>query len=128
MCDKIRECRFAPYRKGMGPTFTLRVYDTGTSDNRFGPWAKSILAYELVQHDPQHERILLFEGSDFACSPLHAIDSDDCIKSLMGFLTLRLGDTDKDYFDAYTLVQCEFRDTHAESLMMEVYNRFGFED
>ena len=70
----------------------------------------------------------LFEGSDFCCSPLHAIDSDDCVKSLMGFLCLRHGDTDKEYFKDYTVEQLAFSDEHAEALQIAVYDRFGMED
>ena len=46
------------------------------------------------------------------------------VAAIMGFLTLRPGDTDRDYFDSYTAEQIEFRDTHAETLACEVYSRF----
>jgi hypothetical protein len=67
----------------------------------------------------------LFEGEDFACSPCHAIDSDECIASLMGFLTLRPGDTDAEYFESYTPQQIDYCEQHAEALAGEVYSRFG---
>ena len=42
----------------------------------------------------------------------------------MGFLTLRKGDTDAEYFENYSQEQTEFSEAHAESLGCEVYNRF----
>lgn len=58
----------------------------------------------------------IFAGEDFYASPLHADDSDDTIRSLLGFLTLRPGDTDYDYFDGYTPEQIAFRDSDAETV------------
>jgi hypothetical protein len=117
----IRQCIFTPYRKGMGPRFVLNLYDT----NSTGWGGKSRLRYELRQIDVNGKYTTLFEGSDFRCSPLHGIDSDDTIKSLMGFLTLRPGDTDQEYFDDYTPEQLKYCSQHAESLSFEVYSKFG---
>lgn len=108
--DCMRTVRFRPYRKGMGPTFTLKLY--------YLP-----VGYRLIMKGKTVE--ILFEGEDFGCSPLHGIDSDDCVKSLMNFLTLRPGDTDAEYFANYTQVQKDYCDEHAEALSAEVYNRFG---
>jgi hypothetical protein len=66
---------------------------------------------------------VIFEGEDFATPG--AVDSDDAIRGLMGFLTLKPGDTDKDYFKNYTPTQRRFADQYAEDLQMEVINRFG---
>ena len=66
----------------------------------------------------------LFDGVDFCCSPLSAIDSDDTVAAVMGFLTLRPGDTDEEYFDDYTDTQRQYCEEHAESLAGEVYCRF----
>lgn len=30
------------------------------------------------------------------------VDSDDCLRGILGFLTLRPGDTDLEYFEHYT--------------------------
>jgi hypothetical protein len=67
----------------------------------------------------------VFEGADFGCSPLHAIDSDRTIVGLMSFLTLRPGDTDREYFDAYTPEQLAYCSAHAEALGCAVDGRFG---
>lgn len=34
-----------------------------------------------------------------ACAPGTPIDSDECLRNILGFLTLRPGNTDPDYFD-----------------------------
>jgi hypothetical protein len=112
----MRTVRFFPYRKGEGPIFTLKLYSLGQSDNHLG--------YKLTMKE-HRVTTLLFEGEDFRCSPLHAQDSDDCIKSLMTFLTLRPGDTDAEYFARYTKIQRDYCAQHAEYLSFEVYRRFG---
>lgn len=116
----LRRVRFAPYRKGMGPTFNLTTWDTGRSDN-MGKW---IIGYRLMMSIPGTISEL-FEGEDFHCSPLHAIDSDETIAGLMAFLTLRPGDTDSEYFEGYTAQQLEYCSHHAEALACEAEHRFG---
>lgn len=115
--DLIRVCEFSPYRKGCGPKFRLRLWDTGRSDEL----GKQVLAYALHYTGDKNP---IFAGEDFHCSPMVAIDSDSCVASLMAFLTLRPGDTDAEYFAHYTDRQREFCDQHAESLAGEVYARF----
>ena len=127
--DVIRTCRFTPYRKGMGPVFRLRVWDTCKTDHL----GKCILGYRLSIGAKHDQNVLgnpavwtvLFEGEDFGCSPLHAIDSDETMAGIMGFLTLRHGDTDREYFDGYTPEQLDFCSQHAEVLASEVSRRFG---
>jgi hypothetical protein len=72
-----------------------------------------------------HPEVVLFEGEDFRCSPLHGQDSDEAVKSLMNFLTCRPGDTDAEYFAKYTELQLDYCSQHAEVLSCEVSNRFG---
>lgn len=132
MREIIRRCRFRPYRKGQGSVFSLTMWDTGRIDEM----GKSILGYKLTatameriplaQIRPSGRRArVIFEGEDFMCSPMYAIDSDKSVASLMGFLTLRPGDTDADYFARYTDAQKAYCDAPAEALAMEVENRFG---
>jgi hypothetical protein len=58
----------------------------------------------------------IFTGEDFGNPRLWgkqggcAIDSDDVLRSILGFLTLDEGDTDDEYFDSYTERQLAFRD------------------
>lgn len=61
--------------------------------------------------------VALFEGEDFGCAPGTSIDSDECLRSILGFLTLRPGDTDPDYFADYTEAQRAFAEGDAEDLV-----------
>lgn len=119
LLQTIRTVRLQPYR--MGPRFVLAVSDTYRRDHH----GKHVLAYALSQHNEDGTKALLFGGSDFACSPMVAIDSDECMACLLGFLCLRRGDTDREYFANYTPEQTEFSEKHAETLQSEVYARFG---
>lgn len=126
--NKLRKVIFRPFRKGMGPTFTLETWDTG----RTGYGGKNLVGYRLRILDkytgpgcaPSFDTTL-FEGEDFGCSPVHCIDSDETIAGIMGFLTLRPGDTDQEYFQDYTQDQLDYCSQWAESLSCEVSNRFG---
>jgi hypothetical protein len=125
MNELIRTCQFKPYISGKGlPTFKLQLFDTGKT----GYDGKNIVGYKLTMHCNQKTTVLFEDYENFRCSPLHAIDSNECIKAIIGFLCLRIGDTDKEYFDGYTLTQLEFSNRHAESLYCAVCNRFGYED
>ena len=117
--DILRRCVFTPYIRGAGPTFRLVLWDTHQTD-----CGKCVLGYCLTMHC-RRGRVVLFEGEDFCASPLHAIDSDETIAGLMGFLTLRPGDTDPEYFADYTTEQLDYCSQHAEALSCEVSARFG---
>lgn len=90
--------------------YTLTTWDTGKVDNL----GKSILGYRFENGNGQGD--VIFEGEDFHCSPAVAIDSDEALRSLLGFLTLRPGDTDREYFANYTPRQWAFVHSDAESL------------
>lgn len=87
----------------------LLTWDTGRKDAR----RQTIIGYAFwpVYKNPGKP---LFTGSDFAGSPLHADDSDETLRALLGFLTLRPGDTDRDYFDSYTEEQMAYAEGDAE--------------
>lgn len=72
--------------------FTLRLWWV-----RGALCEKERLAYEL-----KDGRRVIFTGEDFYCSPLHSVDSLDTVYSLLSFLSLQPGDTDREYFDNYT--------------------------
>ena len=90
--------------------YTLKLWDTNQIDSMH----KSILAYEM--YTPSGD--VLFAGADYHCSPMHCIDSNDCVRELLGFLTLKPGDTDDEYFENYTPAQMEFAQNEAESLSL----------
>lgn len=125
----LRVVRFRPYRKGMGPVFILKVWDTNRRDAS-GKW---ILRYRFSKGEARDQNAVgnpavwnvIFEGSDFSCSPLHAVDSDETVKAIMGFLTLLPGDTDREYFENYSAQQMDFAQCHAEAVAMVVMEKFG---
>ncbi len=93
----IKHVRIEPFREG--PDFELKIFDTGTYDRR----GQTKLAYELVRLDaPPIGDKVLFAGGDFCGSPMYADNSDSTARSLLGFLTLKPGDTDADYFNEYS--------------------------
>lgn len=78
--------------------------------------------FEMSQHKLAYlfysDKKLVFAGSDYGCSPMVAIDSNECLGALLSFLSLRKGDTDKEYFDDYTEEQLEFSEQYGEELSM----------
>lgn len=110
MEDILRDETYEPYRNG--PSFRLETWATPRTDRR----GQTIIGYRLTQVEVDGEAATIFEGEDFAGSPLHADDSDETLRSLLGFLTLRPGDTDHEYFDSYSERQLEFARNHAEAL------------
>lgn len=122
----IRTLKLAPYVSVdfMGeplPTFTLAIYDArGITNPRQ-------LGYRLTMHTKGKRACVVFQGSDFGCSPLQACDSDRTVAAILTFLTLKPGDTDRDYFASYSARQLEWAGEHAEALYMEASARLGEE-
>lgn len=115
---KVRTVRFAPYRKGCGPRFTLDLFDIECTDSA----GRHGVGYELRKG----KTIVFSEKTPTSAVFVHcAVDSDAAVRSVMGFLTLRPGDTDADYFRDYTPDQFAFASCNAEALACEVYARFG---
>ncbi len=100
--------------------YVLVLWDTHRTDS----CGKSIIGYAFYEPSGNGKLLPtpLFEGEDFAASPMNAIDSDDTVRGLLGFLTLRPGDTDREYFESYTPEQMAFAEGPAEELQM-----FGME-
>jgi hypothetical protein len=69
------------------------------------------LAYEFYHNDE-----LIFEGDDFGSSPMHSIDGDETVAALLSFLSLKPGDTDREYFESYTPRQMEWCQEHGEEV------------
>ena len=113
--NTLRCVRLSPYRKGTGPSFSLVTFDEGIKYHD-----RDRISYVFKQG-----KETIFEGNDFGPSPMHAWDSDETISTLLGFLTLRPGDTDAEYFEKYTPRQMQFADEHAEALACYVSDRFG---
>ena len=93
--------------------FRLTLYNPNRRDHM----GKNVLAYRFTDKGK-----VIFQGEDFACSPMHSVDSLSTVYSLLGFLSLRPGDTDKEYFDKYTPEQLAWADERAEYLSCLVYD------
>ncbi len=66
---------------------------------------------------------VMFSGNDFSPSPMSCVDSLESLLTLLGFLTLKPGDTDNEYFMKYTLSQLDFaKSNFCEDLSMIVYD------
>lgn len=90
--------------------YTLATYDTGRTDER----GQTYIGYEFAGPDG----VAIFDAEDFRAGACTAIDSDAALRGLLGFLTLRPGDTDEDYFAGYTPEQMAFAETEAEQLQI----------
>ena len=98
--------RLRSWRSGR---FQLDLFDTGRSDWR----GQTRLAYTFRDGDK-----VIFEGQDFCGSPLHADDSIATVAALLSFLSLRPGDTDREYFEPYTPEQLDWARANGEELSM----------
>ena len=90
--------------------FRLELLDTSHRDWR----GQTRLAYRFSDGGK-----LIFEGEDFASSPLHADDSDETVAALLSFLSLRPGDTDAEHFEHYTPEQLDWCRANGEELSLE---------
>ena len=98
--DELRHVELEAFT---GRKWQLLTWSTGRTDHR----GQTRIGYELIDPDG----LIMFGGSDFAGSPMHADDSDESLRALLSFLTMRPGDTDKEYFANYTPTQLEFAQT-----------------
>ena len=62
---------------------------------------------------------------DFKPGMYHAVDSRESWEAIWSFVTLRQGDTDREYFDTYTDEMLAFRDNDAEHVGFAATVRFG---
>lgn len=85
----------------IGGVFELKMWATARIDNR----GQTIIAYDFRRTGSEEP---IFAAEDFAGSPMHGDDSNEVVEALLGFLTLRPGDTDQDYFEEYTKEQMDF--------------------
>jgi hypothetical protein len=90
--------------------YVLVTYSTGQTDRR----GASVIGYELTSP----AGAMVFHGEDFCASPLHADDSDETLRGILGFLTLRPGDTDREHFATYTPEQWAFAHGDAETCQL----------
>jgi hypothetical protein len=99
-CEFLREWEEGDFR--------LLLWDTNT---RVGSGPQSRLAYQFF-----HKGELIFQGADYGCSPMHAVDSDETVASLLTFFALRPGDVEREYFKDYSIQQMAFAQSYGEEL------------
>ena len=90
--------------------FHLDLYYFGTG------WGRVRLAYAFYDRGE-----LIFSGDDFYPSPLHSYDGAEAIAALLGFLALRPGDTERDYFERYTARQLAWAAERGAELALAAY-------
>ncbi|MGE3171788.1 MAG: hypothetical protein AB7O97_04130 [Planctomycetota bacterium] len=95
---------------------TLRTWATGGLRQ-----GRTVVGYELA--DPSGSA--LFRDSDFYPSPLHADDADETLRALLGFLTLRPGDTNRDCFAGYSPAQQAFTESSECEALAYLYGEDG---
>jgi hypothetical protein len=115
----LRDEELEPYHHG--PKFRIITWVTDRTDRR----GQTIIGYRFTEIQPYGRPEVIFCGEDFAGSPLHADDSDETLKALLGFITLRPGDTDREFFEKYTARQLRFANEHAEILSAIVEGMFA---
>jgi len=89
--------------------FILELWDTLQREG--GAFGRCFLGYRLTGPEG-----VVFEGEDYSPGASTAIDSDESLRGLLGFLTLRPGDTDTGHFENYTPEQIFFTEQDAEYL------------
>ena len=89
--------------------FQLTLWDTHRTDWR----GQTVIGYSF-----EHGGRVVFQGEDFAGSPMHADDSDETMACLLSFLSLRPGDTDAEYFEGYSADQMDWAMEYGEELAL----------
>jgi hypothetical protein len=98
----LRHVEFDGYR--------LMLWDTFDRDDG----GRHALGYVMWDRDGN----VLFDGKDYSVGCFTCIDSDEAVRGLIGFLTLRPGDTDDEYFEKYTRRQMEWAKAEAGYVSM----------
>lgn len=92
--------------------FSLKVYDEGKTLH--GRRRLTFKFYASMQDN--EKRRLIFHDDTFGPSPQHDDDSDETVGAILGWCSLRPGDTDCDYFENYNQVQWDFAILYGEQL------------
>jgi len=124
--DPIRRVILRPYRGKTAFVLLLWQDDAFRHDDR---WQRDWYAYAFIMIEYKRgarrpRRRWLFSGRDFSTPARSDQATDDVVRGLLDFITLKPGDTDADYFKNYTQEQLDFCDQHAEAVQLEVMNRF----
>lgn len=78
---------------------------------------------EYYGYELRYKGTPIFQGSDYSPSPLHGPYSRESIANLLGFLSVKPGDVDPEYFKDYTPDQMRFVTEHGEELSVHVWDQ-----
>lgn len=93
--------------------YYLFLWDT----YRRGEHGHNYLGYRFV--DPKG--VILFQGTEYGCPFNQCVDSDETVKELLKWFTIKPGDTDDEYFENYTPEQMAFATSDdAEQLALDL--------
>jgi len=94
----------------------LRLHLADTFSKRIGTSPKRMVAYRLRDRDTGK---IIFEAADYDPSPFYEDRlSAASARELIGFLCLRPGDTDDEFFEKYTPEQLAWAKQHGENYSM----------
>ena len=92
--------------------FTLRLFDFHNMQR-----SRTQLSYEFLDNE-----VKIFSGHDYGIPPTRSIDDDAAVFGLLGFLVLKAGDVDAEYFEDYTEEMQEWSDSdRCDALTMMVW-------
>ena len=121
--EKLRSWVFQPYIQGKGPIYILTLYEPPPPLDRdsAGRWG---VGYTLERKEGG-KKMLLFDSDTNGIAYAHlSVDSDERAHDVMGWLTLKPGDTDEEFFNKYTPEQREWAESEAEELGYTVMSRW----
>lgn len=107
--------RIADFRMSLGP-IELEMWELREVSG--APIPRAVSAYRLHDRGWRGRGMPVFVGEDFE-SPLDTPWRRKALE-LLGFLTLKEGDVEDEFFDRYTARQLRWRDERAEDLQVEV--------
>lgn len=116
--DYARRVHFRPYMPGMGPTFTLTIYDDCVPC--WDSVGRQFVRADLVMRTPGVRRAFQVSAEPFTLGLGVASDSDRAVRDIMAFLTIGVADD-----PACPESHREYAEKHAETLWCEVSARFG---
>ena len=129
---KSRSILFQPYNvqppTKEHPEFLLLLYSSFIKNSSPTEYTVGYtLAIRYVSKECNNSLIneVIFCSSNINIPTWYSITSDYAVKTVIGWLTLKPGDTDEEYFSSYTPEQLEFCKKHAENLVIEVETLFG---
>lgn len=112
-------------------TYRLQLSDETQALGREGEpaptgWNRTRYGYRLTDYSANPVRVI-FEGADYWSPAIRtqgqSDDGDHAVLGLLGFLTLKPGDTDSEYFEGYTADQLDWaKSSDCEELSYLVYD------